>query len=235
MGTYRQWLDDAPLPSWLRARWAFRWLYLVAVFADAIGEATMQAVKARFIDTCPDDAVPYIGDDRQIEIGIGEPLSSYRERLKGAWQAWAMAGTEAGLLAQLQAWLPDATWSIVANGEWSVPPDGRPASPGLVAIDGADWWSRMWVLCQGGHPWRAWLLGDPPDGDGILLGDTSVSIGSTAIPYHAETCARIVRKWKAGHEYVPHVLVNLDTVIIGTDVPIGTFELGGDVARWPVS
>lgn len=253
--SYRKWLLEGGmrLPPWLLGKWGSRWVYMIGLVNDAIMEATVQAVKARFPTVAPDDALPYLAEDRMLEPGLGEDSATLRKRILGVWDAWQWAGTEKGLLDQLKAWLPSADWRVIANREWSVPPEGRPASPdydpghgkpgdpdyrpprGKCAIDGADWWSRMWVLLQQPHPWKPWKLGDPPLGDGILLGDGSVTIGSTALPHHAEACARIVRLWKAGHEYVPHVIVNLDTVILGTDVPLGTFNLGGSAAYWPVS
>lgn len=244
---YRDYVERLPTPPWLLGKWGRRWLYMTGLVFDALVEATRQAVKARFPTVAPDDAIPLIGKDRVLEPGLGESLDTYRARIIGAWEAWSWAGTEKGLIDQLKAWLPSADWALVANREWSVPPAGRPASAdwdpghgkpgdpdyrpsrGYAAIDGDAWWSRMWVLLQGDHPWKVWHYGD-----GTRFGD-ALTYGSTALPFHVEAAARIARRWKAGHEYVPHIIVNLDTVIYGTDVPYGSFEYGGEAAYWPVN
>lgn len=62
-----------------------------------------QAVKARFPDYAPTDALPAIGGERQIDRGPTETDDSYRGRLKAAWDAWQFGGSAYGILRQLWA------------------------------------------------------------------------------------------------------------------------------------
>lgn len=246
--SYRKWLDSIPLPGWLRRHWGARFAYIPAILADAVLEAVRQGVRARFPSVAPEDALIYLAEDRLLEPGLEEDPETLRRRILDVWKAWEWGGTERGLLSQLRAWLPSANWRVIANREWSVPPEGREASPnwdpghgrpgdpdyrpprGKCAIRGEEWWSRMWVLLQHPHPWAPWYYGD----EGARFGEGK-TYGSTALRAHVEAVGRIVRLWKAGHEYVPAVIVNLDTVIYGTDVPYGSFNYGGTAAYWSVS
>jgi hypothetical protein len=54
--------------------------------------------------TCPVDALPYIGEERQLPQGVGESTADYRARLKVAWDrddGWLFGGTHGGLLKAL--------------------------------------------------------------------------------------------------------------------------------------
>jgi hypothetical protein len=61
------------------------------------------AVKARFADYAPVDALPVIGGERQIDRGPTEDPTSYVARLKDAWDAWQFGGSAYGMLRQLWA------------------------------------------------------------------------------------------------------------------------------------
>lgn len=251
MTRYRDYVERLPTPPWLLGKWGRRWLYMTGLVFDALVEATRQAVKARFPTVAPDDAIPLIGKDRVLEPGLGEDLDTLRARIIGAWEAWSWAGTEKGLIDQLKAWLPSADWALVANREWSVPPAGRAASPdwdpghgkpgdpdyrpsrGYAAIAGDEWWSRMWVICQTDRWQSDGLWGDP----GVW--DDGGTWDSTAYPFEVEACKRITQLWKAGHEYVPEILLLLGDSELW-DFPEGTWDDPGvwgqgTVVRWHIA
>lgn len=225
-----------PTVPWLQGHWGSRWLYMIGLVFDAISEAGKQATKARFIDTAPDDAVPLLGRDHVIESGLDESLDTYRERVGEAWEAWPKAGTEAGLLGQLRAWLPGVEIALISNREWSIPPMGRPASPGKVAIAGPDWWSRMYVVIG---PQSRWNHDGTWDDPGVW--DDGGTWDSTAFSFEIEAAKRMVHNWKAGHEYVPTIIVLTPDAELW-DYPQGTWDDPGfwndttlGVIRWEIT
>src|SRR5262249_12038764 len=71
-----------------------------AVFDDQVSKLK-QAIKARMPTQAPSDALTPLGDERQIDRGPTESDQAYALRLRGAWEAWARAGTPLGLLLAL--------------------------------------------------------------------------------------------------------------------------------------
>lgn len=77
------------------------------------------AVRARFPDYAPADALPYQGQDRKLIQGHNETDEIFRTRLKAAWDQWALAGIWAEVLFQLfwSAGLSTgSTWIVQQNG-----------------------------------------------------------------------------------------------------------------------
>ena len=127
-------------PRRLSFEWGQRFISWIAAPFDVLADSFQYAVGCRFPSIAPDDALPYIGRDRQITSGPAEPIDSYRRRLQGAFSAWQWAGTEKAIIDQLEAYGFDSP-VIVENHEWSVeyPHD-------------SDNWSRFWViLTEGTH------------------------------------------------------------------------------------
>lgn len=232
---YREYMTRLPTVPWFQGFFGSRWLYMIGLTFDALSEATKLATKARFVETAPDDAIPLLGRDNAIEPGLDESLDAYRERVGDAWEVWPQAGTEAGLLGQLRAWLPNTEIALISNREWSVSPVGRPATGDKVAISGDDWWSRMWVIIG---PQTRW------DHDGTWAEpgtwDDGGTWDSTAFSFEIEAAKRIVTTWKAGHEYVPTIIVLTPDAELW-DYPQGTWGEPGfwndgiGVIRWEIT
>lgn len=80
---------------------------------DATAQLSREAVLARLPGFGPDDALPYIGQERQLSQGDGETDEDYAARLQDAWSIWGGdntpltgkgggAGSPLGLLTALK-------------------------------------------------------------------------------------------------------------------------------------
>lgn len=68
-------------------------------------ERARQAVLANNPAVCPPDALPYVGQERQLPQAVGESTADYRERLRTCWDradGWSFAGSHGSLLFALQ-------------------------------------------------------------------------------------------------------------------------------------
>lgn len=151
------------------------------------------AVKARFPQLAPSDALDEIGIERKMPRGPGETDANYAARLQAAWNTWPWAGTAFGLLSALSAggyptaevriqkairYYLDANGALVverrAAGEWWI-----------------DWkrsfWSRFVVLLYPPFP---------------FVGATPAD-GST----EQQRIARLVRQWKSAHSTCTDIFV----------------------------
>src|ERR1700738_4524064 len=63
---------------------------------DALLERCIQAVKAKYPNVAPADALAIVGADRLTPRGPGESDSAYAARLLNAWNVWPWAGTAYG-------------------------------------------------------------------------------------------------------------------------------------------
>ncbi len=209
MTTYAEWLPST-LTGFLRRHWGARLAYIPALLSDAVRALALEAVRAGIISQAPTDGLPYIGEDRVLEHGIGETAATFRARCQDAWDSWEFAGTEAGMLEQLRAWLPGAGISILTPLDWG----------------GAADFSRIWVVIEKPHPWVPWLVGD-----GTLVGQFGRTVGSTATVREVKTAQRIVQAWKPAHYRCIHIVVNLSNTPLTLDTAVGTF-VGGNPIFW---
>lgn len=87
--------------KWLQGPNAQAWQGAWGLLLDDQIDRIKQSVKARFPDYAPSDALPAIGDERQLDRGPFESDTSYIGRLKKAWDVWPFAGTPTGLMVAL--------------------------------------------------------------------------------------------------------------------------------------
>lgn len=106
------------------------------IMKDAFCEAAIDAVKCRWPQTGPEDALPPIGFDRLLPQNPGESASAYRSRLEQAWALWPAAGTKAGILAALSI-LGFNNVQIFENADWTFPPSPGYEATAAVAITNA--------------------------------------------------------------------------------------------------
>lgn len=95
------------VPPWLRRYWGERLVGgAVGLYADLLMEGCAQAVKASWLrsNTSPDDALPRIGDERNVPKVDGETPDEYRARLANAWELWEEAGTPSYADNVLEPW-----------------------------------------------------------------------------------------------------------------------------------
>lgn len=194
-------------PPRLRGRWGSALMRVFGAVKDAIADAAKAAVKARLVELAPDDALAWIGRERNVERYPGETNAGYRARLLAAWETWFAAGTAAGLVAALGA----AGFSSVGVydtrtappwwvGAW--PPNGDDAMPAAT-------WSRFWIVIETPHPWALRRWGEGGSWGELGADGTPLTWGSTATVREVALVRSIIRKWKAAHERCARVLVRV--------------------------
>jgi hypothetical protein len=198
MATYRDWMQRIATIPWMLAEWGGRWFYFFAVESDAHSDGARDAVRARFIETSPDDALPYDGEDSNIERYSPDTDITYRERIRRRWDTWPTAGTWAGpsgfdgLKGQLAAFgLPNV--ELKEHKDWRL----RPTTHRF----GIENWSRFWLIIH--DPPFPVQQGNLYD-DGLLYDDGHVYDGGID-PGIADAIRRLVKKWKPAHDIVPEI------------------------------
>jgi hypothetical protein len=180
---------------------------LVGLAADLLAERALLATKAKLVasDTVPFDALPRIGDDRQIPRWTNETADAYAIRLRTAWETWQKAATEAGIRGEFERYgLTNIEFFYNSDWNW----DGDTAN-----------WSRFWPVIHG-HPWVA---SNRVLGDGSLL-DGTWTLGSNATSHEVEDIRSIIRRLRPAHVICPAIIVVMDESV-WTPTPDGTWNI----------
>lgn len=213
-------------PPWLSRKWGERFLYAHGLIIDGLVEHALQAMKARFPDKGPDEALSVIGRDRRIRRGFSESADSYRVRLKRWLDDWRRAGSPFAILSQIRAYLtgydvriryvndrgtwitldPDGTFHVrklFGNWDW----DGQ-----FPATAKTRFWIIIYPLASG--LWtQSPTLGTPH----VLLRDTTV--GSNATVSQVSSIRSIISEWKAAGSRCPYIIIAFDDAMFN---PIST-------------
>jgi hypothetical protein len=185
------WKDyqEETAPPWLRAGSGRAWLRALGDMKDKAEERLKDAVKARLPDLAPADAVARIASERQLVTGPSESSTSFRARLKAAWDAWPYAGTPLGLLRAYYY----AGYSNVALLTQMGQTHTLDGSLNLVTVSGVDheigpFWNTYRIVFFSPLP-SSWSPTPP--------GNTSDEVS---------LLRTIARRWQAGH-------ANLDAIL----------------------
>ncbi len=92
-------------PPWLQGYWGYRLMYSLAIQLDGVAESLRQGLLARMPGYGTAEALPYIGNDRQIARGFQETDDSYIARLQTAFDTWKIAGSARSILIQLAGYV----------------------------------------------------------------------------------------------------------------------------------
>lgn len=172
MATWQEWIERLGT-TWESGPWFQRFRGAMGIFTDAHVEGMREAVRSRMLDHSADDALQYAAQDSNLERYPSDTDTTLRARLKRRWRSWRWAGTEAGLVEQLNEF-------------------------GLVDVhiyDASDWdpgdpdWSRFWVVIDPPHPY-SW-----PKWNQITWNQFNWGL----VPTHEDSLRRLVRKWKPAH------------------------------------
>ena len=220
MTTFRE-IVFALSPSWLRAKYGERFIGLnEGLGADLIAEGASQALKAPWLktDTSPNDALPSIGDEREIERTPGETDPKYRERLYDAWDLWGEAATVLFAKNALAPFgIPDSSVTLVANYQWNPDPNSTH-------------WSRWWVFISNPPTFALATWGGAVPGN---WGAGPYTWGSSATQQDIFSILRILRDWKSAHEIGVDVILGFNATVWG----IGTWGSGtwsSSIVKWPI-
>ena len=247
--------DPLSVPSWLRGPVTGPFMVSMAVQFDALVDACAYAIRARFPGSAPDDAFVWIQQDRQIDRGFQEPLSSYIVRLIQWLDLWRLAGSAYAVLLALLGYLtPDQIQILhVSNtGVWdgynanagASPPTNGILSSGFVPPfhidpgaawnwDGRTWqWWRFWVilfpdpaLYTQGTTWGAFHYGD-----GTLYGLG----GPLATSGTGPSLKALVKKWKTLGAFCPSIILAWDPTWLLPSSPSGKLPDGTWGEVWKV-
>lgn len=179
-----------------------RFVGLIGLMFDMLAEGAMLAVAARSLlsRTFPEDALPLIGNERNLPRYPGETLTAYADRLWRAWKIWEQAGSDIGTIQQFAAY--GATCTVVKNADWN--------------WDGDTTKSRIWYVLRG-HGFKR----GNKCGDGVILGGGS-TLGSTASVQQVQAARVLARTFKPGHMRVERIVVVVNPAAVIT--PTGNWD-----------
>lgn len=246
--TFRN-MVPAITPTWLNGPIGAKYLYSMAVIYDALSDAASYAVRARFPQLAPSDALSWIGQDRQIDRGFQESEVSYVARLLLWLDLWRTAGNaKSMLLAMLGFVTPDeiAVRVVSDSSAWDSYPSGTNvltagnpthllASPTNWRWDsvadpfqtGIEWW-RVWVilypdsgLWTQGKAWAAFTWGD-----GTCFGFSGTVDQSSSL-------SSLAQKWRSAHAWVVYVILAFDSTLFDPSLSFGSSKLpDGNWGHW---
>ena len=192
--------EPGSAPPWLQGKWGRAWFRVSGLLKDACVDRAKLAIKARFADLAPADALPSLLRDYALDQPFNEADATTRARIARAWDTWRLAGTKRGLLTALIA-SGFANVAVFENFQWT---EANPER----------WW-RFWVVLRPPYPW----VGDPlADGLWNSPGKWSdVGAWATGIPQIDWARLRgIIRKWKPAHAQCGSAILLLTGELFGT-------------------
>lgn len=198
-------------PPWLLNTNGRALLRTFGTMLDNLMTQLKSGIEARFPNTAPDDALPYIGKDRLLEQGPLESNDAFRARLQGAIPAHQNRGGPRTLLTELAGYLSGGNNPRLAlvsdravwhDYDWTTGTVTRTDVGTNWNWDGLSRWWRGWVIIDGSaFGWVPWL-----SGQGVQL-DTGFVMGSTAPLSTVDGIKRLVQRWKPGNVYVARIVV----------------------------
>lgn len=201
--TVRAWLEEKA-PRWGKGVNALRLIRTaIGLFADEINDALAQAIRSPWM-TLPDqpaDALELIGTERAMPRYRADTDDTYRARLLKAWESYAFAGTEDGIVAQYNAFgLSNVAVQAINPGS-------------------ATQWSQIRVVVYAPHPYQI-----SPRWGSVTWGGFNWGL----VPADQDALIGIIRKWKAGHERVMDVIILTEGAALWGEPIWGAFTWGGN-------
>lgn len=92
-------------PPWLSSGFGEKFLYNFGLGEDALTEKIRQGILARVPTQCDPTALPLIGADKLMTQGPSEQMSSFRTRLKRAWDTFQLSGETRAVLSNVLAYV----------------------------------------------------------------------------------------------------------------------------------
>lgn len=224
-------------PTWLQGYWGYRFMYSIGIQLDAVAENLRQGVLARMPGYGTEDALPYVGNDRQILRGASESNEAFIVRLQTALTTWGTAGNAQAVISQLLGYVSPAVPRIryVVEGLDDV---GNPIADWVTVEDGSVSFYRAspsnWDWDGGDPNWRFWIIIYPGFftvktwNDGHFYND-GTSWGHTGPSTIASDMRALISKWKAAGSECVKIIVAFDssdfdpTASPGAPMPDGTW------------
>jgi hypothetical protein len=168
---------DLISPTYLNGPVFQAYRYSMALMFDALADTAALAVRARFPNLAPLDALQWLAQDRQIFQGPSETNAAYVARLIQWLDIWRHAGSSTGILLAYLSWLTPlapqvltvqssaagagSSWDSYAAGSTPFPAgSSTPTPPIHQAVIPANWdWDgasqpyfNSWAY------WRKWII-----------------------------------------------------------------------------
>lgn len=213
---YRDYQAREAAPPWLRRALGDGFLSSLGETKDELVARAKESVKARLLELGPDDALPVLGLDSQMERGPNETADGFRARMLDRWNHHTWRGLEKGVEDALRVYgLTDARMYTRRDSD---PFD-----------DNTNWWSRFWVFVFS-PPWTNILAGDA-----VPAAEESLA-GTTMTLSELRTLRRIIHTARSGHELgVELVLIYDEFTVAGPDAFAGEDgKAGGDTCSLPI-
>lgn len=235
-------------PPWLQDHWGYRFMYTLAIQIDATAEALRQGVLARMPGFGTVEALPYIGNDKQILRGPGESNESFIARVQATLTTWKIAGNALSVISQLVGYISPEVARIryVVTGldennnavaDWITVEAGSVtfyrANPSNWDWDGAANNFRWWLIVYPGYGVfdnrKTW-------GDGHFYGDGTVW-GFVGLESIANDFRSMIKKWKCAGTQCLYVILAADNADFdptgspGFPLPDGDWDEGKNRLR----
>lgn len=156
----------------------------------------------------PADALYFLANERGLErvvlIGTGGTLENellHRDRLKHAWNLWAVSGSQQGHRDEL-AWCGLTTTQVLRRVDFSSPP---PVGSQYVRAFATQVWSQFDILIRQPMPIQELLWGS-----GWLYGDGS-TWGTTLTLPEIQQLRRLIRDHKSAHDTCTYFWLQFST------------------------
>lgn len=184
--------QDRTAPPWATGRNFSSWWQAHGLLKDACADAARVATKASWPKATPEDALPFIGQDRSLPRVPSDTEATYRATLQDARNLWAYGGTEQGVLAAITRRFPGSSPTILEY--WD--------NPSFFGIDDTRWarFALFLTLSTWGAP-PNW--GDP----GVDWGDPNLVWGVSAPQGEVAELFETIRTWRPGHTVCTKVVV----------------------------
>lgn len=230
-------------PPWMLGSIGLPWQASLGSVKDTLAGSLRTAIKYRFPSYADSEALGAIGADRLLERAPGESDADYAARLRGAWDAWARAGTPLGLLLAFEVYFPGIPIALVQQAGWAytldtnttLAPESRLILSELGPILGEPGW---WFDANGGLPpsegfWSRFGVlfydsADLPTGwaAGAVSPPTSVS---TPTLNTVNSMIRLVQLWKPAKATCEWIKVVTSGGGVWGYPPTDTWGMPGDV------
>lgn len=225
-------------PPWLQGYWGYRFMYSIGIQLDAVAETLRQGVLARMPGYGTADALPYLGNDKQILRGANESEESFIARLQAAWTTWGTAGNAISVIKSLLGYVSPNT-PVIRYVTEGLDELGNPIADWVTIEDGSVTFYRAspsnWDWDGGDPNWRFWIITYFTAGftqktwdDGHFY-DDGTSWGCAEPSTVAEDIRSIVSKMKAAGSECVNIIVSWNisdfdpTSAPGAPMPDGTW------------
>lgn len=207
--TWRQ-IASSLVNGFLGENMGERFILYLGLLQDEVAQATVEAGEVAWLlePNSPDDVLPLVGSERNMERYPVETASGYRARLHDAWDSWTFAGNPSVLNSQIQLFgYPNAI--VKERQDWpSKQPTHYPLTfdhplalfdtDAVLFDDGYPYWSIFWLRVPlSDHDVDGPLHFD--DGSVFNGADTCFDMSGPGQGVMVRSACRLLNKWRPAH------------------------------------